>query len=319
MAILTAFGCDELELIVIAEGLLSTEAFEALLAPSIPALCASPAGMRLPGRTYWSRSNTWRIRPPIPSFMPHPKGNITPLLLFLGLLLQSGCEPKKPHTPASTLLFDGFGTSRNDVYAIEKVLETRNISYDTADASELNAMSNQQLRAYRLIIFPGGNYITMGEHLNPETAQRIRTAIRNGTNYLGICAGAILAGNAKVNSLNLTSGVNFNFYAAVNRGIHKAAVPVSYPDIPPIEQYWEDGPQFSGWGKVVGKYPDEKPAIVEDTVGDGWVILCGVHPEAPQSWRTGMPFSTTAQAANDYAGTLVDAALNGRKLPSFDN
>ena len=32
---------------------------------------------------------------------------------------------------------------------------------------------------------------------------------------------------------------------------------------------------------MVGKYPDGTPAIVEGTFGNGWVILSGVHPEAP--------------------------------------
>jgi hypothetical protein len=103
----------------------------------------------------------------------------------------------------------------------------------------------------------------------------------------------------------------------VFNSIHKAAVPIACAEAPIIEHYWEDGPQFTGWGLVVGKYPDETPAIVEGTCGKGWVILCGVHPEAPESWRRGMTFSTTASAANDYTGTLVNAALNGTQLPHY--
>jgi len=141
--------------------------------------------------------------------------------------------------------------------------------------------------------------------------------VQQGVNYLGICAGGLLAGKAECNSLNLVSDVRFDFYAAANRGIHKAAVPIACAEAPIIEHYWEDGPQFTGWGLVVGKYPDETPAIVEGTCGKGWVILCGVHPEAPESWRRGMTFSTTASAANDYTGTLVNAALHGTQLPHF--
>jgi hypothetical protein len=233
------------------------------------------------------------------------------------LITLAGCAQTESNTSASILLFSGTGTSPEDVAAIAKVLKDRGLDYATANSVQLNRMSQSQLTAYRLMIFPGGNYIKMGNSLTPETTRRIQNAVQRGVNYLGICAGGLLAGKAKSNSLNLTSGVKFGFYAAVNKNIHKAAVPIAYVDAPVIEHYWEDGPQFTGWGLVVGKYPDGTPAIVEGTSGEGWVILCGVHPEAPESWRRDMTFSTPARAASDYAGTLVDAALHGRRLPHY--
>ena len=178
-------------------------------------------------------------------------------------------------------------------------------------------MTEAQLMTYRLMIVPGGNYITIGNNVTPGTATNIHNAVQNGLNYLGICAGGLLAGNASSNGFNLTSGVRVGFYAEVNRGIHKAAVAIASVDTPTIEHYWEDGPQFTGWGAVVGKYPDGTPAIVEGTSGKGWVILCGVHPEAPENWRRGMTFTTPASVANAYAGTLIDAALHGTWLPHY--
>ena len=236
---------------------------------------------------------------------------------WIAFLTLTGCARTESNPDAAILLFNGTGTSPNDVAAIAKILRAGGFEYATANSKQLNGMSESQLMAYRLIIVPGGNYITIGNNLTPETTQRMQTAVQQGVNYLGICAGGLLAGKAKCNSLNLTSDVRFDFYGAVNRGIHKAAVPIACAEAPIIEHYWEDGPQFTGWGLVVGKYPDETPAIVEGTCGKGWVILCGVHPEAPESWRRGMTFSTTASAANDYTGTLVNAALNGTQLPHY--
>jgi glutamine amidotransferase-like uncharacterized protein len=178
-------------------------------------------------------------------------------------------------------------------------------------------MTEAQLMSYRLMIVPGGNYITIGNNLTPGTATNIHNAVQRGLNYLGICAGGLLAGNASSTSFNLTSGVRVGFYAEVNRGIHKAAVAIAGVGMPAIEHYWEDGPQFTGWGAVVGKYPDKTPAIVEGTSGKGWVILCGVHPEAPENWRRGMIFTTPASVANAYAGTLIDAALHGTCLQHY--
>jgi glutamine amidotransferase-like uncharacterized protein len=167
------------------------------------------------------------------------------------------------------------------------------------------------------MIIPGGNYINMGNSLTPATTTNIHKAVHGGLNYLGICAGGLLAGNATCNNLNLTSGVRFGFYAEVNRGVHKAAVAIASAGTPAIEHYCEDGPQFTGWGEVVGKYPDGTPAIVEGTVGKGWVILCGVHPEAPETWRRGMNFTMPSSTANAYAGTLINAALHGTRLPHY--
>jgi hypothetical protein len=103
----------------------------------------------------------------------------------------------------------------------------------------------------------------------------------------------------------------------VNRGIHKAPVAIASVGTPTLDQYWEDGPQCTGWGEVVGKYPDGTPAIVEGMSGKGWVILCGVHPEAQEHWRRGMRFTTPVSVDNAYARTLIEAALNGTRLPHY--
>jgi glutamine amidotransferase-like uncharacterized protein len=159
----------------------------------------------------------------------------------------------------------------------------------------------------------------MAGSLTKSTTTNIHDAVQAGLNYLGICAGAFLAGDGRdyYNSVNLTSGVRFGFYGAESRGIRKAAVAVTAVDASTIEHYWEDGPELTGWGAVVGKYPDGAPAIVEGPSGKGWVILSGVHPEAPETWRRGMSFSTPASVANAYAGTLVQAALQGTPLPHY--
>ena len=78
-------------------------------------------------------------------------------------------------------------------------------------------MSESQLSVYRLLIVPGGNFEQIGNGLTSSTTANVRNAVRNGLNYLGICAGAFFAGNSPYNGLNLTSGVRFTtcmFHAA---------------------------------------------------------------------------------------------------------
>lgn len=232
-------------------------------------------------------------------------------------LLSAGCAARRARSDAAILLFEGRGTSPNDVAAVESVLEEAGLAYSTADSADLNGMGGAQLRRYRLLIVPGGNFVEIGNHLTPRTTTTIRDAVGNGLHYLGICAGAFFAGNSPYNGLNLTSGVRFGFYSAEERGIRKTAVAITGPASPTLDQYWEDGPQLSGWGDVVARYPDGTPAVVEASVGSGWAILSGFHPEAPASWRRGISFHTPIAEDRAYARRLIESALTGVPLPHF--
>ena len=249
--------------------------------------------------------------------LPGTFSGIATWLLLAVMVLFTGCTPAEPAPPPSILLFTGTGTSPNDVKAVEAILQEGKLRYATVNSDELNGLSEAQLGAYKLFIIPGGNYLTIGDRLTTNATANVRHAVQQGMNYLGICAGGLLGGETGHNSVNLTSGVRFGFYAVVNRGIHKAAVAIAAAGSPPLEQYWEDGPQFTGWGATVAQYPDGTPAVVQGTCGKGWVILCGVHSEAPAAWRQGMTFTTPASADHAYARTLIEAALGGTRLPQY--
>lgn len=241
---------------------------------------------------------------------------------FLLLALGTACSrdaPSRDRAAAAPpiLLFAGAGTSANDVKAFETVLISSRLGYARVDSRLLNEGRERQLQSSRLLIVPGGNFEEIGNALTPAASAAIRRAVQNGLNYLGVCAGAFVAGDSPYNGINLTSGVRFGFYALEDRGVRKAAVAVSAPESPTIDHYWEDGPQLSGWGDVVAKYPDGTPAVVQGAVGKGWVILAGIHPEAPESWRHGMSFRSPPRVANAYAATLVRAALDGIRLPQY--
>jgi hypothetical protein len=60
------------------------------------------------------------------------------------------------------LLFNGTGTSPNDVAAIETLLEKSQISYSTATSAQLDEMSAARLRTYHLVIVPGGDFTRIG-------------------------------------------------------------------------------------------------------------------------------------------------------------
>jgi hypothetical protein len=212
------------------------------------------------------------------------------------------------------LLFIGSGTSSGDVKAVKTILGNMKLGYATATSGQLNAMSESQLRAYKLFLMPGGDAVTIGSHLSRTATTNLHNAIVNdGLHYLGICAGAFFADNSTYNYLHLT-GVLFNFYKNTHT---QEAVEIAQPNGTKLDQYWQWGPELNGWGSVVGRYPNGTAAISEGKVGKAWVILSGVHPEAPESWRYGLHFTTPVSVDNAYAETLVTAALNGTSLPHF--
>jgi hypothetical protein len=215
------------------------------------------------------------------------------------------------------LLFNGTGTLSADVSAWETILKNLKLSYATANSSEMNSMTETKLKTYKLLIVPGGNSATIGKYLTGTATANIHNAVQTGLHYLGICAGGFFGGYSIYNGLNLTSGVWFNVYHNGGKGIGLTAVEITDPNNTKRDQLWKDGPEFTGWGYIVGKYPDSTPAVVEGKSGSGWVILCGFHPEAPASWRNKLKFKTSVAVDNAYAGTLVTNALNGTSLPHF--
>ena len=241
---------------------------------------------------------------------------IVVVVLGVGLGACRRATPGAGELP-SILLFDGRGTSRDDVTAIERLLERERLSYAKADSEQVDEMSELELASYRLLIVPGGNFEKLGNGLAPSTPPRVRAAVEHGLGYLGVCAGAFWAGGSPYNGLNLTRGVRFPFYSLENQGTRKASVPISIAGADALEQYWEDGPALAGFGDVIAKYPDGTPAVVEAHVGQGWVILSGTHPEAPDSWREGLPFTTSGASDQAYAVRLIRAALNREVLPHY--
>lgn len=239
-------------------------------------------------------------------------GRLRFLLVILAFLV--GCATSQP-APADILLFTGRGTSSGDVTALEDILRESGWRYSTVSSAQLDAMTESKLKSYRLLILPGGNFEVIGHGLATSTTTKLRRAIGSGMNYLGICAGAFLASAAPYNGLNLTEGVRFSFYALEDRGIRKAPVTIARAGGAPLEVYWEDGPQLTGWGQAIARYPDGTAAVVQGQFGGGWVVLAGVHPEAPERWRRGMNFTTSADQSRAYAATLIDAALNRKTLP----
>lgn len=238
------------------------------------------------------------------------------LLLTAGLVACHKAAPAKlvDSDLGGILLYAGKGTSENDVVAIEKLLGQEKLRFTTIDAPTLDHLTPQQLENFDLLLVPGGNFEVMGNSLAPGTPAHIREAVRGGLNYLGICAGAFMAGDSPYNGINLT-GKRFGFYSESARGVRKTVVRLTNGDGTPLETYWEDGPELSGWGNALAKYADGAPAVAQGKVGAGWVVLSGVHLEAPDNWYDGLDPESPAGISNARALKLIRAAMDGEALP----
>jgi hypothetical protein len=228
-------------------------------------------------------------------------------------------SPAPAYTTA-VLLYNGDGVSASEEESDVSILSANNISYTAVTSAQLNAMTASDFASYGLFFVPGGESETMSTSLNASTFTLIQNAVSGGMGYLGICAGAFLAGDYGSWGLDLST-IGFNYYAAENQGITEEAVEVTFPSGSPngtsMDLIWYGGPMLDGFGDVIGKYPDGTVAIAEGNYGSGMVLLSGVHPDAPASWRTGMGDTDTTTQDFAYVATLLNAVLTRTPLPHF--
>ena len=73
---------------------------------------------------------------------------------------------------------------REIVAAVETILNENRLLYSTVNSSQLNKMAESQMRGYRLLIVPGGNFIDIGKSLTSSATANIRSAVQNGLNCI---------------------------------------------------------------------------------------------------------------------------------------
>lgn len=132
------------------------------------------------------------------------------------------------------------------------------------------------------VCFPGG----IGDADRFDTLLKwnidsVRSFVKNGGKYLGICMGAYWAGK---HYFDLLDNVNVEQYIRrPNTDTHRPhakAMPVTWNDSK-YRMYFYDGCAFNGYNfKTIATYPNNDPmAIVQNSIG-----LIGCHPESQKHW-----------------------------------
>lgn len=168
----------------------------------------------------------------------------------------------------------------------------------------LSALLNENWESdTSLFVMPGGADIPYKFHLDGKGNQKIRSFVENGGSYLGICAGAYFGGGKvefdKGGALEVLGERELSFFPGTVSGPHLA--PYDYKSKSgakaarlTLASTHKECPVlfFNGGGYFVDaeNYPDVKilawydhekkyPAVVFSRIGNGKVILSGVHFE----------------------------------------
>jgi glutamine amidotransferase-like uncharacterized protein len=224
------------------------------------------------------------------------------------------------------LIYSGEGSWGSEVESLEAILYSHGTTYQSVNASELDQLSLDQLSAYALIIFPGGDAPTVARNLSRETHARLRAAVQiSGISYLGFCAGAWLAvspapapGQDVSYGLGVVDGPIQSPNYLSKQGLEFAIVRAQFPGGRERELLWYGGPITPDLPNgVIAKYPDGTPAITQIHSGNGFVIVSGLHPTATGPILDVLGLSAPEAIAPDFAWALLDSAIRQKELPAF--
>ena len=236
--------------------------------------------------------------------------------LLLLAVLSLGAEeiaPNEEGKPIKVALFVGDGSSSGCVKKLSRILrEDPKVRMRPMNASDVRTGVLQQ---YDVLIIPGGYASRQGRAIGKKGSLAVRAFVEGGGGYLGICAGAYLAGSRHPTAFNLIADgdkidspprkkVASGKQSSSNRGklLHKQRITLTekgkaiFPDQPASFQIvCVAGPTFAATGAVPLSYDvlatfqtqleTGRGAVINDAgivssqFGKGRVLAISPHPE----------------------------------------
>jgi glutamine amidotransferase-like uncharacterized protein len=253
---------------------------------------------------------------------------------------QTPSDPSTSPTPSPTettsastrtyttdaLLFVGSGTWGTEISNLRTILSGHGATYKEISSAQLNAMSVDDIAQYGILIFPGGSGGTEAGSLSSQTHANLREAVqKRGVSYIGFCAGAFIAqapapsaGGDVSYGLGIVDGPELDYYELEYQGQDLAMTLAKFPDGSTKDLLYYGGPVTPNIpGGVVAQYPNGDPMITQVRSGSGFVMMVGTHPTASTSTLSSLGLSSSDGAHQDYAWTLINAALHEQPLPAF--
>ncbi|MEV0123249.1 BPL-N domain-containing protein [Streptomyces sp. NPDC050703] len=251
----------------------------------------------------------------------------SPLVLIAALvaaaLSAAGCAPSssagepRPAERPLAVIYDGPQGCPDCAPAVAKVLRKAPRHYRIRFVKA--PVKASDLAGAKLYVQPGG-----GADLErtwrdlKESADVLRTWVREGGSYLGLCFGAYLAGrNPGFGLLPGDAGGYTDSRGAVVDDDRDTVLKVMWRG-KPRHMYFQDGPVFHfGRGadatsvEVLATYPGNGlPAAAVARYGKGRVGVSGPHPEADASWYEGAGLKNPDGVRPDLAYDLIEATAD---------
>lgn len=227
------------------------------------------------------------------------------IILILFNLIFFSFESNQNHS--IVYIYAGPGVSKTSLKQTESTLnELLKSNYVIKQILPEQLINEDWEEHTALLIFPGGADTFYRNELNGKGNQKIKKYVENGGSYLGICAGGYYGGNfvefAKGSFLEVLGERELSFFPGVVRG--PILAPYNYNNesgARAAKITWKNSNTskesdclvyYNGGGFFVDAYKkvncniiatyntkEEEAAIIECKVGQGKVILSGVHFE----------------------------------------
>ena len=218
--------------------------------------------------------------------------------IFFCLLIIQCKNPQALENNATIALYSGNGSWEESVEALKNMFNWMGQDAMLIDAKFINQKS---LDNFNLICFPGGNMYQYSHDISSGGKEKIRTFIRDGGGYVGICGGAYFASEKVIWRGNRLPMTSLNLYSGTAQGPVDKIVP--YPEYGMCQVNIEDvvHPIIEGekspmwmlyyWGPalipadankvtILARYDAANyPAMLCFQYGEGRVFLIGTHPE----------------------------------------
>ena len=253
---------------------------------------------------------------------------------YRDIFLDAGIELNSRSTlPAADYLglsLESMSFPLHDYTSKDKAFQTAIIAGDSKDLNGRLLYPDGQPR-YRLLYVNGGNSTSHGQSLGENGRDNMRTFVRNGGSYLGICAGAFLASNGYDGRADYPSYLSIWSGMMRHTGLKDIRFGMFIEKESPLLRYYDFG-EDSYVDSVYhssGGYPTEfplkteilarydypkkgsvhrKPSIwaYKELSQSGRIVLSGSHPE-----------SYTSGERRDLTAAMMRYAMDGQGVASL--
>jgi glutamine amidotransferase-like uncharacterized protein len=191
------------------------------------------------------------------------------------------------------LIYNGTGAMESSVDGIADCLNdsnNKNMSSHKFVYATTSVINSTTLSGYNVLIMPGGEALDYFDNNEIDNAS-IKQFVSEGNGYIGICAGAYAASNyinGDSPGWGLTPDVNTSiesYEGVLTISATSSGTKLLNGTLTDI--YMDTGPAMTTNNNqnVMATFADNNtgyvgyPAIIEDTYGNGRVVLSGPHPE----------------------------------------